>query len=56
MLDGRWVTVLLLMVAPAVAIGATVAWFSSNPIVILVAIAAMILGAFYLLTYPETFA
>jgi hypothetical protein len=55
-MDGRWVTALLLFVVPAVGIAATILWFSSNPIAILVALSAMILGAFYLLTYTESFA
>ncbi|HTW40490.1 MAG TPA: hypothetical protein VMF04_06535 [Thermoplasmata archaeon] len=54
-MNGRWVTVLLLWVVPAVAIGATVAWFNSNPLAIMIALSAMILGALYLLTYSERF-
>jgi hypothetical protein len=54
-MDGRWYTVILLMVVPAAAIGATVVWFASNPFAILVAIGAMIIGAFYLLTYTDAF-
>jgi hypothetical protein len=55
-MDGRWFTALALLVAPAVGIGVTVVWFASNPVAIFTAFAAMIAGAFYLLTYTETFA
>ncbi len=55
-MDGRLLTVLLLFLVPAAGIAATVAWFSSNPVAILVAIGAMVLGGFYLLTYTDTFA
>ena len=54
-MDGRWFTVIALLIAPAVAIAATVAWFASNPVAIFTAFAAMIAGAFYLLTYTESF-
>jgi|HubBroStandDraft_1064217.scaffolds.fasta_scaffold00738_21 hypothetical protein len=54
-MNGRWVTVLLLWVVPAIAIGATVVWFSSNPVAIMIALTAIILGALYLLTYTEKF-
>ncbi|HXW66385.1 MAG TPA: hypothetical protein VEL82_00650 [Thermoplasmata archaeon] len=55
-MDGRWFTVLALFVLPVVAIAATVVWFSSNPLAIFAAIAAMIAGALYLLSYTESFA
>ncbi len=55
-MDGRWFTVFFLFLAPIVAIAVAVVWFSSNPVAILAAIAAMILGALYLLTYTESFA
>jgi len=55
-MDGRWFTVIVLMIAPIAGIVATIAWFSSNPLAILAAIGVMIVGAFYLLTYTETFA
>ena len=55
-MDGRWATFILLFLVPGAAIGATVVWFASNPIAILVAIGAMVLGAFYLLTYTDSFA
>jgi hypothetical protein len=54
-MDGRWFTVIVLLIAPAVAIAASVLWFSSNPIAIFAAFAAMIAGAFYLLTYTDSF-
>jgi hypothetical protein len=54
-MDGRWFTVIVLLIAPAVAIAASVIWFASNPIAIFTAFAAMIAGAFYLLTYTDSF-
>jgi hypothetical protein len=54
-MNGRWVTVLLLWVVPAVGIGATIAWFRSNPVSIMVCLGAIVLGALYLLTYTERF-
>jgi hypothetical protein len=55
-MDGRLFTLILFLVVPAVLIGVTIAFFSSNPISILVLIALMIIGAFYIMTYRETFA
>jgi hypothetical protein len=55
-MDGRWFTVLFLLVLPAALIAASVIWFASNPIAIFSAFAAMIAGAFYLLTYTDSFA
>jgi hypothetical protein len=55
-MDGRWLTVIFLLIVPAVAVGATVLWFSSNPLALLTAFGAMVVGAFYLLTYTDTFA
>jgi hypothetical protein len=54
-MDGRWLTALLLLVLPAALIGVTIAFFSSNPVSIFVLLATMVVGAFYLLTYSETF-
>jgi hypothetical protein len=54
-MDGRWFTVIVLLIVPAVGIAATVVWFASNPVAIFTAFAAMIAGAFYLLTYTESF-
>ncbi|HTW76647.1 MAG TPA: hypothetical protein VMG14_02650 [Thermoplasmata archaeon] len=54
-MDGRWFTVICLLVLPVVAIAATIAWFSSNPVAIFAAFSAMIAGAFYLLTYTDSF-
>jgi hypothetical protein len=53
-MDGRWFTVIFLFLVPAAAIAATVLWFSSNPVAIFTALAAMIAGAFYLMTYTES--
>lgn len=55
-MDGRLFTVLAFFVVPAALIGVTIGWFSSNPVSIFAMIAAMIAGAFYLLTYRESFA
>jgi len=55
-MDGRLFTVLFLLVLPAILMGVTVVWFASNPVAILVLFAAMIAGAFYLLSYTEAFA
>ena len=54
-MDGRLFTLLVFLAAPAVGIGATIAFFASNPISILLLIGVMIVGAFYLLTYRESF-
>jgi hypothetical protein len=55
-MDGRLLTVLLLLVVPAALLGVTVLEFSSNPVAVLALIAVMIAGGFYLLTYSESFA
>ncbi|MGA8541973.1 MAG: hypothetical protein WB947_00295 [Thermoplasmata archaeon] len=55
-MNGRWLTVLLLWVVPAVGIGATVVWFNSNPVSVMVCLGAIIVGALYLLTYTDRFA
>jgi hypothetical protein len=55
-MDGRLLTVLLLLVVPAALIGLTVLEFHSNPVAIFALLAAMIVGGFYLLSYTESFA
>lgn len=55
-MDGRLFTVLATMVLPAALIGVTIALFSSNVVSIFVLIVVMLVGAFYLLTYRESFA
>jgi len=55
-MDGRLVTVLLLLVLPGALIGVTVAEFHSNPVSIMGLLAVMIVGVFYLVSYTETFA
>ncbi|HYA56972.1 MAG TPA: hypothetical protein VEH57_00670 [Thermoplasmata archaeon] len=55
-MNGRLATVLLTLVLPAALIGVTIYRFASNPIAILVLVAVMVGGSFYLLTYQETFA
>ena len=54
-MDGKLVTGIGLLVVPAVLLGATVAWFSSNPIAIFALISVMLVGSMYLLTYREAF-
>ncbi len=55
-MDGRMATVLLTLVLPTILLGVTVVEFASNPVAVLVLIATMIAGGFYLLTYQESFA
>lgn len=55
-MDGRWFTVLFLLVLPGALIGVTVVEFHSNPVAILGLLAVMVVGVFYLLSYSETFA
>ncbi|HTT44530.1 MAG TPA: hypothetical protein VMH38_00745 [Thermoplasmata archaeon] len=55
-MDGRLFTVLALLVLPAALIGLTVVEFHTNPVAILGLLAVMIVGAFYLLSYTESFA
>jgi len=55
-MDGRLLTVLLLLVLPAALIGVTCFEFHSNPVAILGLIAVMIVGSFYLVSYTESFA
>lgn len=55
-MDGRLFTVLALFLLPAALIGVTVLEFHSNPVAILGLIAVMIAGAFYLVSYTESFA
>jgi len=55
-MDGRLITVLALLVLPAALIGVTVVEFSSNPVAVLGLLAVMVAGAFYLVSYTESFA
>jgi hypothetical protein len=55
-MDGRLVTVLLLLVLPAALIGLTVFEFHSNPVAIVGLIAVLVVGTFYLVSYTESFA
>lgn len=41
---------------PALLMVATVAWYSTNPVAMLVLCSVMLLGCLYLLTYSEAFA
>jgi hypothetical protein len=53
--DGRIVVVGLAIVLPGVLMGATVVWFSTNPLAMLGLFATMLLGGLYLLSYSDTF-
>jgi hypothetical protein len=53
--DGRFIVIGLTLLLPAVLIGATVAWYHTNPISMLILFAVMLLGCLYLLTYSEAF-
>jgi len=55
-MDGRLITVLLMIALPAALIGVTIVEFSSNPVSILGLLAVMLVGAFYLVSYTESFA
>ena len=55
-MDGRLLTVLLTLLLPAALLGVTIVYFSSNPVAIFSLLAVMVGGAFYLLSYTETFA
>ncbi len=55
-MDGRLFTVIFLFVVPAALIGVTIGLFHSNPVAIFALFVAMLVGAFYLLTYRESFA
>jgi hypothetical protein len=54
-MDGRVMTALLGLLLPIVLIGVTVAEFSDNPLALLILFTVMVVAAFYLLTYRETF-
>jgi hypothetical protein len=55
-MDGRLFTVLVLLVLPAALIGLTIVEFHSNPVSILALLGVMVVGAFYLVSYTESFA
>ena len=54
-MDGRVWALLLTQLLPAVLIGVTIWRFASNPLALLGLIGVMVTGAFYLLTYTESF-
>jgi hypothetical protein len=54
-MDGRYVTVLVAFLLPAILIGVTVWQFGSNPLSILILLLVMVGGAIYPLTYPELY-
>ena len=55
-MDGRLAIVLLFLILPAALIAVTVEEFHSNPVAIVGLLAVMVVGAFYLVSYTETFA
>ncbi|HTT35825.1 MAG TPA: hypothetical protein VMH78_08185 [Thermoplasmata archaeon] len=54
-MDGRVLVLLLAEVVPAALIGVTIWEFASNPIGLLALLTTMVLGAFYILSYAESF-
>ena len=54
-MDGRIFVIGLTIVLPAILMGVTVAWYSTNPVSMLIMFVVMLLGALYLLSYPDTF-
>jgi fumarate reductase subunit C len=55
MMDGRWFTLVFLLILPAALIGVTVWRFAANPLVIFILLVAMVAGGFYLLSYTSSF-
>jgi hypothetical protein len=53
--DGRYIVVALALVLPAILMAITVAWFSTNPISMLILFSVMLLGCLYLLSYSDAF-
>jgi hypothetical protein len=53
--DGRIIVVGLTLVLPAILMIATVEWFSTNPISMLILLSVMLLGCLYLLSYTDVF-
>ncbi len=54
-MDGRLLSILVMLVLPAALLGVTVAYFSANPVAVLGLFVWIIAGGFWLLSYPETF-
>ncbi|MGC2288319.1 MAG: hypothetical protein WA688_00475 [Thermoplasmata archaeon] len=54
-MDGRILVAGLTLILPAVLMGVTVAWFSTNPISMLILFSVMLLGSLYLLSYTDAF-
>ncbi|NNN17711.1 MAG: hypothetical protein HKL79_05065 [Thermoplasmata archaeon] len=54
-MDGKLLTLILLILLPAALIGVTIAYFGSNPLAIVGLFVVMIAGSFYLLSYTEAF-
>lgn len=54
-MDGRLLAGLVTLALPAALIGVTIWRFAANPLAILGLLTLMVGGAFYLLSYPESF-
>lgn len=54
-MDGKLLTLILLILVPIGLMGVTIAYFGSNPLAIVGLFALMIAGLFYLLSYGEAF-
>jgi hypothetical protein len=54
-MDGRLVTVLVGFVLPLVLLAVDIAWYATNPLVVLILFSVMVGAACYLLTYAESF-
>ncbi|MCL4308269.1 MAG: hypothetical protein M1606_00520 [Candidatus Thermoplasmatota archaeon] len=54
-MDGRILTALLTILLPAVLIGVTIEFFSSNPLAILGLFVVIVGGTFWLLSYTDSF-
>jgi len=55
LVDGRFLVVGLTLALPAVLMAATVAWFSTNPISMLILLAVMLFECLYLVSYSDAF-
>lgn len=54
-MDGRYLVIGLTLVLPAILMAMTVAWFSDNPISMLVLLSVMVFGCLYLVSYSDAF-
>ncbi len=54
-MDGRILTALVTILLPAILIGVTIEFFSSNPLAILGLFVVIVGGTFWLLSYTDSF-